>query len=411
MGALWIILLIAETVTFLSANPSIRIDCLEAEQICLQDPQCNSSYHVFKDCSHGETEMETFLSRCQKATSVLQQSDLSNCKCQHRMKKEEHCLNVYWTVHPVQGDINLYNSPYDITDFENMVTSDYLAKIDPSLFTETTNICLQQSDICSDYKKCAKHKTLYVSHCSQITVDGFCDRGKCHRQLRIFFEKVPEDLAKRLLFCPCQDSNCAERRRRTIVPECSFEQNYKKNCLQLHNDCMKDIICRSYLADFQKNCFLFDKTSEACLPEQYGPCLQSYIRMIGTPMTPNYINNSSLDVSLWCTCDGSGNQLGDCTTVDGMFNKNRCLRNAIIAEMERYSPVEPDAIHTVSINPQQPELSVISPYGQATDKNIMVNHNKEEYSSKTHGNTASCISSPSLPLTVMLWFLKLFYSL
>lgn len=46
----------------------------------------------------------------------------------------------------------------------------------------------------------------------------------------------------------------------------------------------------------------------------------------GTIMTPNYISNSSADVSLWCNCEGSGNQWPDCLKLQHLFTDNRCLR-------------------------------------------------------------------------------------
>ncbi|KAE8615002.1 hypothetical protein XENTR_v10008376 [Xenopus tropicalis] len=416
MKFLEIILLIAGTVTILYATTPAQSDCLQEEQACLQDVQCNSSYHIFQDCSSGEMSS----SRCQNAALVLQESPLLGCKCQHRMRREEHCLNVYWTVHPVQDDLVFDESPYEESEFENMLTSEYSRVIedDPSLLSmDTDNVCLQQANICSSNNKCSRHKTSYASLCNQRNADGSCDRRKCHRHLRNFFDKVSEEFTKRLLFCPCEESYCAERRRRTIVPECSFEEKSKKNCLQLQHSCVADIVCRSHLADFQKNCFLSDKTSKECPPEKYGACLQSYIRMIGTVMTPNYINNSSMDVSLWCTCDGSGNQREDCNTVLGMFANNRCFKNAIAAEINRYTQPQPEVI-------PQPSTVVISAPVKATDQDnfevdgstkVLIPNINDGADKASYGksNTASGVSCPSLALTlpILLWLSNVFYML
>lgn len=45
-------------------------------------------------------------------------------------------------------------------------------------------------------------------------------------------------------------------------------------------------------------------------------------------MTPNYVRNSSTEVSLWCTCDGSGNEWQACQRVLHMFSSNTCLRES-----------------------------------------------------------------------------------
>ncbi|KAM4747761.1 GDNF family receptor alpha-3 [Rhinophrynus dorsalis] len=424
MSSLGIILFIAGAVEFLSANDLEPSYCIQAEELCLQDPQCNSSYHVFEHCSQGDPVGQVYGPECHEAALVLQQSPLMNCKCQHRMRREEHCLKVYWTVHPVHdtGDLDLYSSPYEDKGLENMGSAEYnLASAgDPGLSIESTNACLIEADSCSNNKKCSRQKTAYVTHCSELNSDGLCDRRRCHRMLRNFFEKVPEVFTKRLLFCPCKESYCAERRRQTIVPECSFEEKTKKNCLQLYNSCIKDIFCRSHLADFQKNCYLFDKTTKACPMEQHGPCMQSYIRMIGTVMTPNYINNSSMDISLWCTCEGSGNQQDDCKTVLGMFTSNRCLKNAINAEINGNNSPSSDSFLTVPklFDQDDADFSVISGTGQALDKNTMQRdgENQEEFLSngKSMLNTASGVSCPSLALTLLspmllFWLLKIVY--
>lgn len=46
----------------------------------------------------------------------------------------------------------------------------------------------------------------------------------------------------------------------------------------------------------------------------------------GTIMTPNYVSNSSTEVSQWCNCEGSGNQWQDCLRILHMFTSNTCLR-------------------------------------------------------------------------------------
>lgn len=46
----------------------------------------------------------------------------------------------------------------------------------------------------------------------------------------------------------------------------------------------------------------------------------------GTIMTPNYVSNSSTEVSQWCTCDGSGNEWQGCQRILNMFSNNMCLR-------------------------------------------------------------------------------------
>lgn len=117
--------------------------------------------------------------------------------------------------------------------------------IGSQLAGDATNPCLKATHVCNLSKKCFRLRTDYASICTKgAGSEDVCDRRKCHRGLRNFFEKVPEDFTKRILFCPCQDEFCRERRRKTIVPDCSFQYNTKPNCLWLLDSCLEDHICK-----------------------------------------------------------------------------------------------------------------------------------------------------------------------
>uniref|UniRef100_A0A4W6E416 GDNF family receptor alpha 3 n=1 Tax=Lates calcarifer TaxID=8187 RepID=A0A4W6E416_LATCA len=146
-----------------------------------------------------------------------------------------------------------------------------------------------------------------------------------------FLERVPEEYSLGVLFCPCTNTLCGERRRKTIVPSCSYEntEGLQFNCLHQQSFCRRDDLCRSRLADFLNNCQPSPLTASGCLKDSAGLCLRAYAGLIGTIMTPNYISNSSADVSLSCNCEGSANQWQDCLRLQRMFTHNTCLRNSI----------------------------------------------------------------------------------
>lgn len=59
--------------------------------------------------------------------------------------------------------------------------------------------------------------------------------------------KVPTKYSYGMLFCSCpagDQTACAERRRQTIVPICSYEDKDTPNCLSLQNTCKTNYICR-----------------------------------------------------------------------------------------------------------------------------------------------------------------------
>ncbi|XP_053320776.1 GDNF family receptor alpha-3 [Spea bombifrons] len=410
----WIFLLVAGAAKLLSAEFLLPSDCSQAKKLCLKDSVCNASHHEFMHCTHGIATEPVNKTRCQQAELALKNHGLMDCKCRRRMNKEEHCLNVYWNLHPlnVQGYHIFESSPYEDDDHDIVKTDEYSRVVGMASDTEipvNSNACFKQAIICSLTEKCSWDRNAYADNCSKKHENGQCDRQRCHQSLRRFFKKVPQEFSKRLLFCPCQESYCAERRRKTIVPECSFEEESKPNCLHLYHSCMNDNLCKSRFADFQKHCYSFNKRTKYCPKEQYDLCIQTYMRMIGTIMTPNFISNNSISVSLWCTCEGSGNRQDDCSTILGMFMGNTCLENAIKSELGE--PIETDSVQTVPMDMQKEDtnLSVIPGTNLETD-NLPVKSAKQNKIAKVH-NPASRVSSPSMALTLLspallLWLLK-----
>ncbi|CAG5921491.1 unnamed protein product, partial [Menidia menidia] len=88
------------------------------------------------------------------------------------------------------------------------------------------------------------------------------------------------------------------------------------------------------MADYKANCWMTPHTMSIC-PNQdnHQACLASYARLIGTEITPNYVDSSHTNwtISPWCTCKGSGNQEEECGNFLRYFTNNTCLRNAIQA--------------------------------------------------------------------------------
>lgn len=112
----------------------------------------------------------------------------------------------------------------------------------------TVNRCLDAAKACNVDDVCQKMRTEYVSVCIKPTAkSGLCNRPKCNKALRKFFDRVPADYTHELLFCPCTDTACAERRRQTIVPSCSYESPEKANCLTQKRICKADYVCRYVL--------------------------------------------------------------------------------------------------------------------------------------------------------------------
>ncbi|MED6279282.1 GDNF receptor alpha-1, partial [Characodon lateralis] len=109
------------------------------------------------------------------------------------------------------------------------------------------NNCLSAAKACNLNDTCKKYRSAYINPCtSRVSASEVCNKRKCHKALRQFFDKVPTKYSYGMLFCSCPAGDqmaCAERRRQTIVPICSYEDKDKPNCLSLQNTCKTNYIC------------------------------------------------------------------------------------------------------------------------------------------------------------------------
>lgn len=108
------------------------------------------------------------------------------------------------------------------------------------------NPCLDAAKACNLNGSCKRQRASYINICSKADFKPgeTCSRKRCHKALRTFIDRVPSEFTHRLLFCPCQTTGCAERRRQTIVPDCSYKDKEKPNCLELRKVCHQDPLCR-----------------------------------------------------------------------------------------------------------------------------------------------------------------------
>uniref|UniRef100_A0A1A8FR44 Glial cell line derived neurotrophic factor family receptor alpha 2a n=1 Tax=Nothobranchius korthausae TaxID=1143690 RepID=A0A1A8FR44_9TELE len=327
-----------------------RVDCIQATDMCNQNPFCSSQYRVMRQCLVGK-EKEAMLDNnrdCQAALEVLLVSPLYNCRCKRGMKNEMQCLQNYWAIHMglnEGGDME-DSSPYEPVAPNRQPDVSRLASISSGMLTlapkgfscpdgeNDCNPCLDATKACNLNSLCKKQRSNFIITCSKEDPNKgeTCNKKRCHKALRAFLDRVPPELSHRLLFCPCQSEGCAERRRQTIVPDCSFKDKEKPNCLELRRICRQDALCRSRLADYITNCWTTSHSGSTC-PNQdnHQACLASYARLIGTEMTPNFVDNnfSNWTISPWCTCKGSGNLEEECMNFLRHFTENTCLRNAI----------------------------------------------------------------------------------
>ncbi|XP_056364591.1 GDNF family receptor alpha-2 [Oenanthe melanoleuca] len=348
-NAFCIVLFLEQLLRSLAAPPSppalappgwrAPVDCVRANELCAGEPGCSSRYRTLRQCLAGRDRNTLLANReCQLALEVLQESALYHCRCRRGMRRELQCLQIYWSIHMglTEGEEFYEASPYEpvtsrLSDIFRLAS--IFSGMDPAAASRS-NQCLDAAKACNLNDNCKRLRSGYISTCSrELSAAEPCSRRRCHKALRQFFDRVPGEFTFRLLFCSCRDPACAERRRQTIVPACSYEDKEKHNCLDLRGACRADHLCRSRLADYHTNCQATFQTPTSCPGDNFQACLGSYAGLIGFDITPNYVDasTSSITISPWCSCRGSGNMEEECEKFLRDFTENPCLRNAIQA--------------------------------------------------------------------------------
>ncbi|XP_042274181.1 GDNF family receptor alpha-4 [Thunnus maccoyii] len=355
-------------------------DCLVAGDSCSSDETCSPRLRTLRQCVAGNGSMKLgpgARSQCANAVSALLSSPLHGCQCKRGMKKEKNCLSIYWSLHQsIIHGLNLVESyPYETVqrDYDYVRLASITADSDVGM--TTVNRCLDAAKACNVDDLCQKLRTEYVSACIKPTAkSGLCNRPKCNKALRRFFDRVPADYTHELLFCPCTDTACAERRRQTIVPSCSYESVEKPSCITQMRICEADYVCRSRLAQFQYDCEPSEMSASGCKQRNYGACLLAYTGLIGSTITPNYVNNSTSSVAPWCSCSASGSRRKECDDFLGYFTDNICLRNALMAfgsEPDQQPTLSQSSTPSPDHSSRENKSSTSQPENLETMRNIM----------------------------------------
>ena len=153
-----------------------------------------------------------------------------------------------------------------------------------------------------------------MAQCLGQTASGDCPRARCRRALRRFFSHGSPALTHALLFCPCSDPTCAERRRQTFVPACAFSGPgpVQPSCLVPLDACEQSRVCRwgsgrdeegrgwpggagppianrftatprrPRLLAFQASCAPVPGVPDGCPLDQASRCLRAYAGLVGT---------------------------------------------------------------------------------------------------------------------------------
>ncbi|XP_049635445.1 GDNF family receptor alpha-4 [Suncus etruscus] len=195
------------------------------------------------------------------------------------------------------------------------------------------NRCVAAAEACAGDARCGRLRTEYVARCLGRPATRACARARCRHALRRFFARAPPALAHALLFCACHGPACAERRRQTFAPACAFAPPGRAppSCLRTSDACERSPVCGPRLLAFQASCSPVSSNPDGCARDQAAPCQRAFAGLVGTAVTPNYVDNASARVAPWCDCRASGNRRDECEAFRGLFTRNPCLDGAIQA--------------------------------------------------------------------------------
>uniref|UniRef100_A0A672R440 GDNF family receptor alpha 4a n=1 Tax=Sinocyclocheilus grahami TaxID=75366 RepID=A0A672R440_SINGR len=226
-----------------------RWDCLTAGDSCSSDEACSPRLRTLRQCVAGGGSVKLgpgARNHCENAVTALLSSPLHRCQCKRGMKREKNCLSIYWSLKQsvLHGEqIHIHNFSVTYKESQACFSLSFLSESEVGM--TTVNRCLDAAKACNVDETCQKLRTEYVSACIAPSARaGPCNRARCCKALRKFFDRVPPDYTHELLFCPCSDTACAERRRQTIVPACSYEEREKPNCLAQLRVCEADYVCK-----------------------------------------------------------------------------------------------------------------------------------------------------------------------
>uniref|UniRef100_A0A3P8W8D6 GDNF family receptor alpha 2 n=1 Tax=Cynoglossus semilaevis TaxID=244447 RepID=A0A3P8W8D6_CYNSE len=167
------------------------VDCIQASDMCNQNPHCSSRYRVMRQCLVGK-EKEVMLDNnreCQAALEVLLVSPLYDCRCKRGMKKELQCLQNYWTIHMGLNEDMDDSSPYEPVPPNRHPDAFRLASISSGCpdAEKNCNPCLDAAKACNLNNSCKKQRSSYIAICSKGET---CSKRRCHRALRMFLDRV-----------------------------------------------------------------------------------------------------------------------------------------------------------------------------------------------------------------------------
>ncbi|XP_010609355.1 GDNF family receptor alpha-4 [Fukomys damarensis] len=110
----------------------------------------------------------------------------------------------------------------------------------------------------------------------------------------------------------------------------------ENRCVDAAEACTADTRCQRLRTEYVALCL---GRPGGGLRDQGPRCLRAYAGLVGTAITPNYLDNASARVAPWCDCRASGNRREECEAFRDLFTRNQCLDGAIQAFESRWSGI------------------------------------------------------------------------
>ncbi|XP_036403132.1 GDNF family receptor alpha-like [Megalops cyprinoides] len=275
--------------------------CLSALHSCRESRHCWTTYEKLRDsCSPDKDPCDTS-SSCLLLWEELRSTPIASCTCPTGRRR---CQRV-WTL--------LHNNPCVHTTQEVLPLPDdrlqnHLQGGDVRTSQETRSSCLQTMMVCVQDEVCNRQLVPLVRACSVSQCEGVL----CEQATRRFYDGLPHDVAEILVFCECApaDRDCLRVKLDLQSGICFGRLDQLPTCLEAHDICVEDPLCRQRYEKFWSKCFGGEEDTlyhgyvpGDCL-STLGPdlilagnieCRKAFVGMMGTVLQQP------------CTCDGLAN--------------------------------------------------------------------------------------------------------
>ncbi|XP_064411336.1 GDNF family receptor alpha-like [Latimeria chalumnae] len=164
--------------------------------------------------------------------------------------------------------------------------------------------CLDITLLCIGDEVCNKQLIPQIKACSEK--ENQCNFTQCQNAIRSFYDNLPLNVGKMLVFCNCNpsDARCQQAKEVLHSRPCGITEDNLPTCVEVIHSCLDDEICRQRYEVFQSKCW--GHLTKPCYNDE--DCLRSINRKDATCTGDDecraaYIGTRGTILQTKCTCN------------------------------------------------------------------------------------------------------------